>query len=206
MWPTMIDLKLPAEGKLTGYGILGQEYRDLTLWGAINALPGDKSAVLAKLLQRIREMRPGYTDTQFKKLLQKIPMPENAAKFYTYIYCNDNCKEAANQLPELQYGIYWEDDNGAVFSEGVPTFIPENAENLAEGTSKDVATEQAQANQFNVPFSTIIGPYPTDIHSANEYGVVSWQPGTGFNMNLGVMTIKRTTNLFFSGLNPNKYN
>ncbi|MBI2809562.1 MAG: hypothetical protein HYX67_01845 [Candidatus Melainabacteria bacterium] len=205
MWPTMIELKPPGEGKLTGYGILGQEYRDLTLWGAIHALPGDKTAVMAKLLQRVREMRHGYTDTQLKMLLQKIPFPETAAKFHGYIYCNDSCNVAANQLPELQYGMHWEDDNGGLYSEGMPAFIPDDAESLAEGNSQDVGAEQAQASQFNVPYSTIIGPYPTDVHTANEYGVVSWKPGTGFNMNLGVMTITRTTNLFFSGLNPNKY-
>ncbi len=204
-WPTMIDLKPPAEGKLTGYGILGQEYTDLTLWGAINALPGDKSAVLPKLLQRIREMRPGFTDVQFKKLLQSIPMPENAAKWRVYIYCNDNCTQSTGKLPDLQVGMSWTDDDGEIFGQNIPDFIPDDAESLAEGTSKDVASEQAQANQFNVPFSTIIGPYPTDVHTANEYGVVSWKPGTGHTLNLGVMTINRTTNLFFSGLNPNKY-
>lgn len=200
--PPMIELKLPAEGQLTAYGILGREYQDLTLWGAINALPGDKSAVLPKLLQRVREMRPGYTDAQFKKLLQNIPMPENAAKWRVYIFCNDSCTESTGKLPELQHAMAWTSDNGEIFGENIPSFIPDDPESMAEGNSRDIATEQAQANQFNRPFSTIIGPYPTDIHTANEYGVVSWQPGTGQSLNLGVLTIKRTTNLFFSGLNP----
>ncbi|HEY9731048.1 MAG TPA: hypothetical protein V6C89_04000 [Drouetiella sp.] len=200
MTPKNIDLKPPGKGKLTAYGILGQEYTDLTLWGAIYALPGDKSAVMTKFLQRIREMRPGYTDTQLKKLLQKIPMPSDAAKLHAYIYCNDGCN-AAGTLPELQYAMTWEDDSGDEHSTGLPSFIPGA---VAEGSSKDVGTEQDGANGHNTAYSTILGPYPTDIHSASEWGTVSWQPGTGFLNNLGVMTIARTTNLNFTGLNPNK--
>lgn len=207
MWPIMIDLKDPAQGKLTGYGILGKEYQDLNLWDAIYAVPGDKSAVMPKLLQRIREMRPGYTEVQFKKLLQSIRMPEDASRYRVFIYCNDNCNVATEKLPELQYGMTWQDDNGEPFDDNVPSFIPQDsAESLAEGNSKEIATEQTGNNQFNQAFSTIIGPYPTDVHFAYEYGSVNWQPGTGFNGNLGVLSIKRITNLYFSGLNPNKTN
>lgn len=207
MVPIKIDLKPPAEGKLTAYGNLGHEYTDgdMTLWGAIHAVGGDKTAVIAKLLQRVREMRPGYTDGQFRKLLQKIPMPEDAAKLHAFIYCNDGCNAAGN-LPELQYSMTWEDDSGEEHVLNMPSFIPmSGAETMAEGGSKDIASEQDNANQHNTAFSTILGPYPTDVHSASEWGVVSWQPGTGFNGNLGVLTITRTTNLVFTGLNPNKY-
>ncbi len=204
MTPKNIDLKKPGEGKLTAYGILGQEYTDLTLWGAIYALPGDKTAAMTKLLQRVREMRPGFTDTQLKKLLQKIPMPSDAAKLHAFIYCNDGCN-AAGTLPDLQYGMSWEDDSGDEHFSGLPSFIPATgAQQLAEGSSKDIGTEQDGANEHNTAFSTILGPYPTDIHSASEWGTVSWQPGTGYSSNLGVMTIARTTNLHFTGLNPNK--
>ncbi len=204
MTPKNIDLKPPAEGKLTAYGILGQEYSDLTLWGAIYALRGDKSGVMPKLLQRVREMRPGYTDSQFKKLLQKIPMPADAAQLHAFIYCNDGCK-ASEQLPELSYAMSYVDDSGDLHTENLPSFIPaEGAENMAEGEQKDVGTENSNVDEYNTAFSTILGPYPTDIHSASEYGTVSWKPGTGFINNLGVMTIARTTNLNFTGINPNK--
>lgn len=204
MIPKNIQLKPPAQGKLTAYGILGQEYTDLSLWGAIYAIRGDKTTVMSKLLQRVREMRPGFTDNQLKKLLQKIQIPSDAARLHAFIYCNDGCN-AAGTLPDLQYGMAWEDDSGDEHSLNMPSFIPmTGAEAMAEGSSKEVGTEQDNPNEHNTAFSTILGPYPTDIHSANEWGVVSWQPGTGFRNNLGVMTINRTTNLTFTGLNPNK--
>ncbi len=201
--PRNYDLRAPGEGKLTAYGLLGQEYTDPTLWGGIHAIQGDKTVALPKLLQRIREMRPGYTDEQFKKLLRKIPMPDTAAKYHAFIYCNDGCN-ATGELPPLSYGLIYENDDGNETIVNMPKWIPiVGAEELAEGLEIKIA-EEYDDKQLNKAFSTIIGPYPTDIHGASETGVVKWKPGTGFQNNLGVLSIHRQTMLRFTGLNPNK--
>jgi hypothetical protein len=196
-----IELKPPDEGLLTGYGTLGQEYNDLNLWSAIHALPGDKSVVEQKLLQRAREMRPGYTMVQLQKLLTKIPIPQATDDWSVYVYCNDGCN-AAGQLPELSYATTFIDEEG-FHAVGLPYFIPrQGAEVQAEGQAQQIAIEQSEIDYKNTNWSTILGPYPTDIHSTSESGTLFWQPGTGWQSNLGVLRIERQTTLIFTGKKP----
>ncbi|HEY9679144.1 MAG TPA: hypothetical protein V6C76_14140 [Drouetiella sp.] len=190
----------PAKGILNGYATLGNEYKG-DVYSAINALPGDHSQAISKLLQRLKEMRPNFTQTQLITLLKGIQYPPNASTLYVMIYCDDNCSTAVqSNLPPPKYCEIYTDDQGNTQYVNLPSFIPSRPDLQAEGNEKMLFNENPLVDTPNYCWSNIIGPYPTDKHSLTESGVVSWKPGTGWTGCLGMIRISRTANINFTGL------
>lgn len=201
---TIVTNKKVPIGSETAYGTLGKEYTSSDVYGAITALKGDKTEVMARLLQRCREMRPGYTNNQLINLLRKIPYPAQATRLTVCIYDDDKCDIATGELPELSHCVSYLDENSnLVVVNTFPSFIPTmGAEGSAEGRTKTMPGETAARNQYNKAFSTVIGQYPTDDHWTEESGTVTWTPGTGMQKNLGVLSISRETTLTYTGMPP----
>lgn len=191
----------PGQGMLNGYATLGAEYKG-DARSAIEALPGNHEPVYQKLLQRIKEVWPGYTEQQLKDKLSSIPVMQNGTSISTIILY-PNYRTADNTDPILAFNTSdSESSEGHALSTtsgGLPSWlVPTNA----EGSSKTLVTESAVVNAPNTCWSMISGPYPTDAHATIESGVISWAPGTGWHQNLGDIYIVRTTIVNFTGLPP----
>ncbi|HEY9716001.1 MAG TPA: hypothetical protein V6C69_00925 [Trichormus sp.] len=179
----------PNEGTLKGYAVLGNDFGDGSLWSAINALPGDHSAVINPLLQRINEFKPGFTLAQLQALLTKTPIPTAPAKGAPPIQTWYIFPEY--QTPDLS-------DPQVQISTGAPVWATLQP---AEGEDKLLCQDQAH-NAPNRAWSYIIGPYSTDINFIDSTGQLFWQPGTGFQQCLGSLRIVRATAITFTGAPP----
>ena len=188
----------PGKGLLNGYASLGNEYKQANLWGWINTLPGDHTSVLRRLLQRTKEMSPGYTMAQLKALFQSCPIPHNAVKMTVYIYENDVC----SGTPGVQGFFMFDDGDDSTQNQTQgqpPPFIIPNTEQ-SEGEEKKIFSETPTHNEPNTCWSNIAGPYPTDKHFTDETGTFYWRPGTGFKQSLGTLRIYRETVITFTGM------
>lgn len=178
-------IKKPGQGIENGYVSLGNEYSPANLNQAFNALPADHTIVYNTLLQRIKEFCPGYTKAQLVALLSGMPYNNGDTTWYIYpVYTQPDLSDpkvaitvATGQLPG------W--------------LVPQ----APDGAQVSLMIEPPQNNQPNYCWSDIRkGPYKTDQHSTVEGGTITWQPGTGFNQNLGTIGFQRNTTITFTGL------
>jgi hypothetical protein len=178
-------LKDPGKGFLDGYASLGNEYGGASnLWTALNALPGDHTAPVMRLVQRVNEFKPGFTLQQLQKLLEAQPLAPQLGKYYIYPvystvdYTNPTIKVTADvsQLPA------W--------------FNP----SLGMGLEKPILTEQTVKDKPNYCWDIITeGPITSGKHWTEVSGQIQWQPGTGAGQCLGNLRIARETDIYFTG-------
>jgi hypothetical protein len=191
---------LATSGLLSGYVSLGNELQPDNLWQAINALPGDHSAAITAILQRVKEFKPGYTQAELQNLLKGQHLINNGEDTVTY-YIFPKYSTPDNTNAQVSVGTAGQ----------LPSWLNKSAS--PEGSSKTIVKETTQRDKPNTAWSTIneghyeipMTPkpdwpsYSADVHRTAVSGTLSWQPGTGWNQCLGVLSIKRKTDVIFTG-------
>jgi len=191
---------LGTSGLLNGYVSLGNELQPDNLWQAINALPGDHSAAISAILQRVKEFKPGYTQAELQNLLKSQRLVNNGEETVTY-YVYPKYSTPDNTSAQVSVGTAGQ----------LPGWL--NTSASPEGSSKTIVKEQTQRDKPNTAWSTIIDghyeipmtpkpdwpSYSADVHRTALSGTLSWQPGTGWNQCLGVLSINRKTDVIFTG-------
>lgn len=191
---------LGTSGLLNGYVSLGNELQPDNLWQAINALPGDHAAAISVILQRVKEFKPGYTQGELQNLLKSQRLLNNGEDTVTY-YIYPKYSTPDNTNAQVAVGTRGQ----------LPSWLNTNA--TPEGSSKTIVKEQTQRDKPNTAWSTIneghyeipMTPkpdwpsYSADVHRTALSGFLTWQPGTGWNQCLGLLRIKRRTDVIFTG-------
>lgn len=201
-YPQTFNRWLAVTGLLNGYVSLGQELQPNNLWQAINALPGDHSDAINKIVQRVKEFKPGFSRNDLQKLLQAQPIINSGMATTTYfIYPHYTTPD--NTDAKVKVGIIGQ----------LPTWLTPSA--APEGQPKIILKETTQKDEPNKAWSNIVDGqfqidkpkpqwpnYSTDVHRTALSGVIAWQPGTGWGQCLGVLSINRQTEVIFSGWPP----
>ncbi len=199
-YPQSLTKWLEVTGYLSGYVSLGNELKPDNLWQAINALPGDHSAAIAAILQRTKEFKPGYTQSQLQQLLQSQKLLNTGSATVTY-YIYPKYSTPDNTDAQVAVGTAGQ----------LPAWL--NTSAAPEGQSKQIVKETTQKDQPNTAWSNINDGqyevprkpkpswpfYSTDAHRTALSGTLSWQPGTGWRQCLGMLSINRKTDVIFTG-------
>jgi hypothetical protein len=178
-------IRKPGQGIENGFVSLGNEYSPANLNQAFNALPADHTIIYTTLLQRIKEFCPNYTKNQLVTLLSGMPYNSGDTTWYIYpVYTQPD-------LSDPKVAI-------TVATGQLPGWLVQQA---PDGAQLTLMSEPPQTNEPNYCWSDIRkGPYKTDQHNTVEGGTITWQPGTGFNQNLGTIGFQRNTTITFTGL------
>lgn len=183
------DYKLPNGGKLNGYASLGNEYSEANnLWKAMHALPGDHMPALSRLLQRIRQIKPGFSLGQLQALLEKQSLNGEDSSSKYFIYPVYNTPDLTD--PEMQIAS----NSGG----GTPSWL--NPDNPPDGSKGVAAVEEKQKDEPNYNWQNIVGgPSPNGKHWTEVSGTMKWKPGTGYSQCLGELEVARRTEAYFTG-------
>lgn len=179
-------IPLRCEGKLNGYASLGNEYKGGSLWQALTVLPGDPSAALAKLVQRVQEIDPTFTEGQLRSLLQKQSLLPSVGTYLIYpIY-----KSADASFPDVNIDIAGAGNQKSAWL---------LAASRPDGLPKKVLTQEGERDVPNSDWQMIIGGHcsPGDHYTITK-AQLDWQAGTGYTQHLGELRINHTTDCFFS--------
>lgn len=180
------DAKLTTGGFLNGYGNLGYEYKQGSLWFGLNALPGDHMPALMRVVQRVQEIDPNFSIGQLKALLMTQTFSKDPEVKYL-IFPTYNTPD--NSDPKIQI----QPDTGSL-----PGWLSKTD---ADGDAGLVMTEPEQKDDPNTCTDLIYGGQsPTGKHWTMCSGQVQWRPGTGMGQCLGELTVARTTDLYFTGV------
>ncbi len=199
-YPESLSKWLDVTGLLNGYVSLGNELKPDNLWQAINALPGDHSAATNAILQRVKEFKPGISLGELRLLLQSQKLVNNGSDTTTY-YIFPKYSTPDNTDAQVATGTQGQ----------LPSWL--NTSASPEGQSKEIVKETTQKDQPNTAWTTIIDghyeipskpkpswpSYSSDAHRTAVSGTLTWQPGTGWRQCLGVLSIKRKTDVIFTG-------
>jgi hypothetical protein len=179
-------IKKPGMGIENGYVTLGNEYSQANLWQAIDsAMPGDHTAVINTLLQRIKEFCPNYTKGNLQGLLSATTYGANQTTWYIY---------PTYTQPDLTDPKVVVAPAGGALPPWLLTVAP-------DGQSQQIMQEPVVENGPNSAWSNIRkSTYKTDKHFTAESGTISWQPGTGYVQNLGNLSVQRNIVITFTGL------
>jgi hypothetical protein len=180
------QLPLPNGGKLDGYASLGNEYKRGSIYAVFTALPGDHTAPLNMMLQRVREISPSFTLKNLIGLLSSVTYQPGVNNYFIFP------RYSTPDLTDPQMSI--QPANGSL-----PPWL--NPQELIDGDNpKLVATEIKQIDDPNYDWENIVGGRsPNGKHHTEMTGSISWTPGTGGNGYLGVLQISRRTECFFTG-------
>lgn len=173
------DFPLPSGAKLNGYASLGNEYKSGTLLGSISALPGDKTAPLMRMVQRIQEIKPDFSLATLKSMLQKEP-PGGFFVIYPTYKTPDNSDTPQLTMVRVTEGV------------SLPAWL--DLAIAIDGMPKPVADETTQRDEPNYNWQQVVGGNPAGgEHWTEVSGKVVWTPGTGFGPCLGDLRISRQT-------------
>jgi hypothetical protein len=185
----VVKKQLSTGGFLDGYANLGHEYSSGgSLWQMYNSLPGDHITPLQKIVQRVQEMDPNYTQTQLMALMQRASFDPTATMYYIYpTYSTPDCSDPT---------ITIQSNKGTL-----PPWLA--ALNPIDGTQLLAGTENMETDTPNTCYDVITGgSFTSDKHYTQVSGSINWTPGTGYGQCLGSMQMARTTQIFFTGI-PN---
>lgn len=163
--------------KIDGFAQLGLEYsKGNTILQIINALPGDHTPAMGKMLQRIQEIDPNFTMNRLQTLLQQAYDPA-ATRYYIFpVYsAPDNSDPQIKVMSDLG---------------SLPGWL---AKNGPEGSPKLLMSENTQFDTPNYCWQEPAGKHHTEVS-----GSINWQPGTGFTQSLGELSINRRTDVYTS--------
>lgn len=192
---------LRVTGLLSGYVSLGNELKPDNLWQAINALPGDHAPAIDLVLQRVKQFKPGYSQSELKKLLESQKLVNDGTSKVTYLIF-PTYGTPDNTDPQVKIGTIGQQ----------PKWLsPEKGPDASK--SKVIVREITQKDEPNKAWSTIIDGhfelpnkprpewpnYAADAHRTALSGTLSWQPGTGWEQCLGELSIDRKTDVIFTG-------
>jgi hypothetical protein len=137
------------------------------------------------LLQRIKEFSPGYTLEQLQALLSDTPYLTGQEMWFIY---------PTYTQPDLT-------DPHVVVTVATGALPGWMNRATPDGTSRQILEEGVVTDGPNHSWSDIRkGPYKTDKNWTTESGTMSWQPGTGFNQNLGNLSVKRNLSVIFTAM------
>jgi hypothetical protein len=175
-------------GKMDGYASLGNEYKSGNSWDIFNALPGDHTTPLNKLVQRVREIDPNFSLAKLQSLMESVKIPAaDKPVVQLIIYPKYNGPDCTN--PTMQIAI-------AGFGQ-VPGWI--SLPTYFDGTSKNMLTESPMEDAPNTCWDNVIGgSSPSCYHHTEFTGNVIWAPGTGLYQCLGELRVARVTNVYFT--------
>ena len=177
----------PASGKLDGYASLGNEYSGgNNLWTALNALPGDHTQPVNRLIQRINEFQPQFTLGQLQKLMEEQPLnPQLGLYFIIPTY---GSKDSTNPQVRIVSNV-----------NQLPPWLKVGPYGL--GLFKPLMSEPMTKNKPNYCWDIITeGKVASGKHWTEVSGQISWQPGTGAGQCLGNLNIARETDIYFTGM------
>lgn len=178
---------LSVGGMLDGFANLGNEYKLGSLWQLFIKCPGDHTAALNKLVQRVKEIDHTFSAKKLTALMSKQMLTPGASRYI--IYPHYTTPDATNPTMRI----------AAVPGSPLPEWL--QAANSPEGLSGVIITEEASIDDPNICWDNIIGgKSPTGRHWTEFYGNISWQPGTGMGQCLGNLKLSRTTKCVFTGV------
>lgn len=194
-------VKPPAPWNLTGFPCgagslmcsakVGSEF-SANLKDVMFAFPGNSNGygnVKKVLLQRINEMKPGFTAAQLDQLIDQ-PLQLGASKYEYIIYVS--ASDVVVMEPVNQISLSWL----------APLLVsqPETPANQAQ----QVASEDYSGTptQSGTPVKgKPVGPgkidFPDWLHKTGKF---KWRPGTGYNGCLGELSVERTTEAHVNGV------
>ena len=180
-------MPLPTSGGfMDGGANLGNEYKAQNLWQLYNALGGDHTTGLNKLVQRMQEVDPTFNLAKLTTLLnqQSLKQSEQPVRYFIY----PTYTSADHTDPKITIG---EESSG-----NLPPWLAKVA---AEGDSVTLTKEDQKKDEPNTNFDTITGgKYGVGKHWTTFDGIIDWKPGTGFAQCLGDLQIARVTTLYFT--------
>lgn len=173
-------------GVMRGTAYVGNEYLPPTLYKAICAVPPVGGNAMDYILQRVKEMNPGYTMGQLTALLNLCPISTSDEEQEFYIYPNKVTGDIVVTPENL-------------------TFLPDGLDK-----SKDPeGSEQLLDSEGPFPFPNF-GTEEFDCYGSWTWptlvtleGERRWRPGSGFQGGcLGELIIERETTLYLFGVCP----
>jgi len=178
---------LSVGGMLDGFANLGNEYKLGSLWQLFTKCPGDHTAALNKLVQRVKEIDHNFTTQKLTALMSNQMLMPGASRYI--IYPHYTSPDATNPTMKI----------ASIPGSSLPGWL--QAANPPEGQSAVIITEEASIDDPNICWDNIIGgKSPTGRHWTEFYGSISWQPGTGMGQCLGDLKLSRTTKCVFTGV------
>lgn len=178
---------LSVGGMLDGFANLGNEYKLGSLWQLFIKCPGDHSAAVNKLVQRVKEIDHTFTTKRLTDLMSSQMLVPGANRYI--IYPHYSTPDATNPTMKI----------AAEPGGTLPSWL--QSANPPEGQSAVIITEQPSIDDPNTCWDVIIGgKSATGKHWTEFYGNISWQPGTGLGQCLGDLKLSRTTKCVFTGV------
>lgn len=181
-------------GTITGTCTFGLEYINKTVYGALFALPTeDYSDIQQALVQRIREIAPGFTTADLEPLLS-FPLLPAAADHDTdsdntvYIVFKDgNGQLKCLPQPEAQAfalntANFEKGSDGPEFDHNESPMVVPGIPGVAWGTPVGFGTPKDLPDVLNIE------------------GHLYWTPGSGFDGCLGELRLERGTDAFINGI------
>ncbi|MBX9671755.1 MAG: hypothetical protein K2X93_29470 [Candidatus Obscuribacterales bacterium] len=175
------DRKLKDGRTINGWATLGTEYSKPSLLAVIDAVPGDHTPGMQKLLQRAKEIEPAFTMDRLRALLSKQePDPKNLTYFIFPKYSTEDLTD-----PQLDI---------ASSGKGLPDWLAAAAG--AEAEQREIVKEQVLTDNENA--TVLITGNPPDCPKWMEIsGAMKWRPGTGMGQCLGTLYLDRVTTVFY---------
>ncbi len=176
-------------GVMDGYASLGNEYKNANnAWDIYNALPGDHTAPLNRLVQRVREIDPNFNLQKMQNLMQSAKIPaSDQSSTQLVIYPKYNGPDCTD--PTMQIGI-----TGVT---PMPSWIPITP--MFDGLQMNVLSEPPMRDEPNTCWDNVIGgTSPSCSHHTEFSGNIIWVPGTGMLGCLGELRLARVTSIYFT--------
>lgn len=173
-------------GSMSGTSYCGYEYIPEILYKAVNALPPINGNTMDYLLQRCKEMVPGYTMAKLIAKMSICPISTDSSDQTFFIYPNNDNTD-----------IWVMPESSAMLPSGCDSSAtPEGSEQTLD-TEGPIPLPNFATETFNCYGSYT---FPTlSLESGNR----KWKPGTGFNGGcLGELTVDRTTDVYLFGVCP----
>lgn len=189
----LVNAQFKDMSEFNGYAVLGNEYKNPSLKAYIDVLPGDKTEMIDRITQRLKEVDEDFTKEQLVKLLKKVTPNPAVSRYYIY---------PAYSTPDRS-------DPQIVISSDISGNLPawiDPTTDVPEGDSKPIIQEKTLFGEPATHWAVAnTGPTPT---SATKFtGTINWKPGTGYDKCLGEIRMARVTKLNFvpAGNNPNNF-
>lgn len=168
-------------GTLTVTATLGNEYMPPTVGKGIFALPGgDYDPVTHALLQRCREIKHDFTESDLDQMLMMCP------------------------IIGTQEFVIFPDPNGTLrctpksLAQGLAPWIDTSKE--ADGKEEEIVSDETWfIPNFVIAIPKGLGAKPLPSWCVT-YGSLKWKPGTGYDGCLGELRIERETDIFANGV------
>jgi hypothetical protein len=134
------------------------------------------------MLQRVQEIKPGFTMAQLVALLQSVPVAQN--KYYIFpVYHTADLTD-----PQMQI---------APQGGSLPQWLNVEA---PDGLGAAIGNEPPLQDDPNYNWENIVGgKSPNGKHWVDISGTVGWQPGTGVGGCLGNLLVARQSDCYFTG-------